>query len=258
MQAAAHTTPVQFVPRTAIAARGAAPLATNCSACHLKELCLPCGLPGEDVERLDQLRFARRRVKQGEALYQAGEKFGSIHAVRSGTFKTVLTLRDGRQQVTGFHMAGEMMGMDGLATGRHASAAEALEDCEVCVVPYAHLTQLAASNSSLQHVVGRLMSREIVREHSLMLLLGSMNAEERLAAFLVNISQRLQARGYSATEFHLRMMRSEIGSYLGLKLETVSRTFSLFQSMGLLAVDKKHVRILDMERLSSTIEARVH
>ena len=134
----------------------------------------------------------------------------------------------------------------------------ALEDAQVCAIPYAHLTELSAANAGMQNIVSRLMSREIVREHSLMLLLGSMNAEERLAAFLLNLSQRLKARGYSPTEFHLRMSRAEIGSYLGMKLETVSRTFSAFQQQGLLEVDKRHIRIADMQRLTHTLDMRAH
>ncbi|MBC5767007.1 fumarate/nitrate reduction transcriptional regulator Fnr [Ramlibacter albus] len=260
MQAAATLeAPIRVVPRarTTTYTSDVPTITTLCSTCHLKDLCLPCGLAGNEVQRLDGLMFGRRKVKLGQPLFHEGDKFQFIYAVRSGTFKTSLTLRDGRQQVTGFHMAGELMGMDGLASGRHASVSEALEDAEVCAIPYAHLTDLAAHNPNLQHIVGRLMSREIVREHSLMMLLGSMNAEERLAAFLLNLSQRMKARGYSASEFHLRMSRAEIGSYLGMKLETVSRTFSLFQQQGILEVDKKHVRIVDLERLSYAVEARV-
>ena len=155
-------------------------------------------------------------------------------------------------------MAGELMGLDGVAHGTHASCATALEDCEVCAIQYTHLSELAAQGGNFQGVMARLMSREIVREHSLMMLLGSMNAEERLAAFLLNLSQRLKARGWSASEFHLRMSRAEIGSYLGMKLETVSRTFSAFQQQRLLEVDKKHVRITDLDRLGRAFEARVH
>ncbi|MEJ8837293.1 fumarate/nitrate reduction transcriptional regulator Fnr [Ramlibacter sp. AN1133] len=254
------TLPVQIVPRARSAANSdaaPAPLKTLCSTCHLKDLCLPCGLTGSDVQRLDSLMFARRRVKEGQALYHEGEKFQFIYAVRSGTFKSVLTLKDGREQVTGFQMAGELMGLDGLASGKHASAAVALEDAEICAIPYSHLSELATVSPDLQHVISRLMSREIVREHSLMMLLGSMNAEERLAAFLLNISQRMKARGYSASEFHLRMSRAEIGSYLGMKLETVSRTFSAFQQQRLLEVDKKHVRIIDLDGLTQAFETRV-
>jgi CRP/FNR family transcriptional regulator len=235
----------------------APPPQASCSKCHMRELCLPCGLEDGDVLRLDDLRFARRKVPAGENLYQQGERFQHIYAVRSGTLKSSLTLADGREQVSGFHMAGEQMGLDGVANGKHASSAVALEDTEVCAIPYAVLADLA-SISSMQHLVGRMMSREIVREHSLMLLLGSMNAEERLAAFLLNLSQRMKARGYSPLEFHLRMTRAEIGSYLGLKLETVSRTMSAFHQQGLLEVDKRHIRILDPAALGRVFEARLH
>lgn len=256
---ASRQSPMQFMRNAATAATAASNPVANplCSSCHLKDLCLPCGLAGDDVLRLDGLMFSRRRVKEGQALYHEGDSFGFLYAVRSGTFKSSVTSRDGREQVTGFHMAGEMMGLDGLASGAHASGATALEDAEVCAIPYAQLADLATGSAALQQAVSRLMSREIVREHSLMMLLGSMNAEERLAAFLLNLSQRFKARGYSASEFHLRMSRADIGSYLGMKLETVSRTFSGFQQQGLLKVDKKHVRILDHAGLTRAFEPRV-
>jgi CRP/FNR family transcriptional regulator, anaerobic regulatory protein len=245
--------PVPSIPRGG----SVAPLKTLCSTCHLRDLCLPCGLSGTDTERLDGLMFARRKVAAGQPLYNQGDRFQFIYAVRSGTFKSSLTLMDGREQVSGFHMAGELMGLDGVASGTHASSATALEDAEVCAIPYAHLNDLAAQSPSLQLVVTRLMSREIVREHSLMMLLGSMNAEERLAAFLLNLSQRMKARGYSPSEFHLRMSRAEIGSYLGMKLETVSRTFSAFVQQRLLQVDKRHIRIVDLDGLTRAFELRV-
>ena len=251
--------PVQFVPaHKTRAAAAVPPLTTQCTTCHLRDLCLPCGMSGVEMGELDSLNFGRRKIEAGQNLYLEGDRFTTIHAVRSGTFKTNLMLADGREQVAGFYMAGELLGLDGIASSRHASSAIALEDAEVCAIPYAHLTQVAIRSVSLQQAVTRLMSREIVREHSLMMLLGSMNAEERLAAFLLNLSQRLKARGYSASEFHLRMSRAEIGSYLGLKLETVSRTFSAFQQQRLLEVDKKHVRILDLDGLTRAFELRVH
>ena len=253
----ARPVPMTFMPARAARAAAPTPLTTLCSSCHLKDLCLPCGLAGVDVERLDGLHFGRRKVRAGQALFREGDAFGNIYAVRSGTFKSALSLADGREQVSGFHMAGELMGLDGLAQGRHASTAIALEDAEICSIPYSQLAELSTNSTSLQMVVGRLMSREIVREHSLMVLLGSMNAEERLAAFLLNISQRMKARGYSASEFHLRMTRAEIGSYLGMKLETVSRTFSAFQQQHVLEVDKRHIRILDMASLAAMVERRV-
>ena len=256
--AAGRAVPLRLVPQDAAPRTSSvAPLKTQCSTCHLRDLCLPCGMTGNDVARLDDLEFARRRVKAGETLYQEGDKFQYIYAVRSGTFKSTLNLKDGREQVTGFQMAGELLGLDGLASGSHASSAVALEDAEICAIPYAHLSDVAATSPDLQHVISRLMSREIVREHSLMLMLGSMNAEERLAAFLLNLSSRLKARGFSASEFHLRMSRAEIGSYLGMKLETVSRTFSAFVGQGLLTVDKKHIRIVDVRVLQQAFDLRV-
>jgi CRP/FNR family transcriptional regulator len=247
--------PVSFLPSYRSASgMPAIPLNTTCTSCHLRELCLPCGLAGCDVELLDNLMFLRRKVKEGRELYREGEKFQFIYAVRSGTFKSGMSLADGREQVSGFYLAGELMGLDGAAHGAHSSNLIALEDSEVCAIPYGRLTEVAADNVSMQHIVSRLMSREIVREHSLMMLLGSMNAEERLAAFLLNLSQRLKARGFSATQFHLRMSRAEIGSYLGLKLETVSRTFSAFQQRRVLDVDKRHIRIIDMNALARSIE----
>jgi len=252
-----RTVPMQALP-TRRAPAATATLATLCSTCHLRDLCLPCGLTGTETESLDRLMFGRRKVAAGQTLYRPGDKFKFIYAVRSGTFKSSLTLAGGREQVSGFHMAGELMGLDGLANGVHASTAIALEDTEVCAIQYAHLSELAGRSGNMQMVLARLMSREIVREHSLMVLLGSMNAEERLAAFLLNLSQRLKARGYSPNEFHLRMSRAEIGSYLGMKLETVSRTFSALQQQGLLEVDKKHVRITNVEGLTRAIEACVH
>jgi len=206
-------------------------------------------LNGSDIGRLDGLTFARRRVAAGKTLYREGDKFQYIYAVRMGTFKSSLMLADGREQVSGFHMAGELMGLDGLAQGSHASSTIALEDAEVCAIPYAHLDELAVQSPDLQRAIGRLMSREIVREQGVMLLLGSMRAEERLAAFLLNLVQRLHARGFSRSELVLRMTREEIGSYLGLKLETVSRTLSKFAADGLVEVEQRNVRIVDPDAL---------
>jgi len=226
----------------------AAPLGVLCSTCFGMDPCLP-GSPNRcEVHRLDCLVFTRR-VKKGCALYHQGDPFEFIHGVRSGTFKSALDLRDGREHVTGFQMAGELLGLDALAMGRHASSAVALENAETWAIPYARLSDPAATSPALHHAISRMMSREIVRDHGLMLLLGTMNAEERLAVFLLNISRRLQARGYSPSEFHLRMSRAEIGSYLGMKVETVSRAFSTFQQEGLLSVAKKHVSMLDLDGL---------
>ena len=256
-QEPAHS--MRFMPLpTASSATPAAHLHTNCSTCHLRELCLPSGMTGVEVERLDSLMFQRQRIKAGQVLYAQGDPFQFIYAVRAGTLKSSLTVADGREQVSSFHIAGEQLGLDGVAQGRHGTTATALEDTEVCAIPYAHVAQLTVAGSGHEHLISRLMSREIVREHSLMMLLGSMNAVERLATFLLNLAGRLKARGYSASEFHLRMTRAEIGSHLGMKIETVSRTFSIFQKQRLLQVDKRHIRILDLDGLTSAFGMRMH
>ena len=221
------------------------PFKVACSNCNLKELCLPVGMANEQMDRLDSLVSARRSVARGDALFHAGEAFTSLYAVRTGFFKTCVSSEDGRDQVTGFQMAGELLGLDGIGTERHTCDAVALEDSQVCVIPFDQLECLSREFSELQHQLHKVMSREIVRDHGVMLLLGSMRAEERLAAFLLNLTQRLQARGFSASALVLRMTREEIGSYLGLKLETVSRAFSKFQDDGVLEVKQRQVRVLD-------------
>jgi CRP/FNR family transcriptional regulator len=228
-------------------------LKTACSSCSLRELCLPVGLSEAEISKLDSLVFLRRPVKRGDYLFRAGDPFASLYAARTGFFKTKVLLEDGREQVTGFHMAGELMGMDGIGTERHTCDAVALEDSEVCVIPFDRLEGLSREMEALQHHFHKVMSREIVREHGVMMLLGSMRAEERLAAFLLNLSQRLSTRGYSPNEFNLRMTREEIGSYLGLKLETVSRVFSRFQEEGRIAVQQKNIRILDAAGLRELV-----
>lgn len=229
---------------------------TACSNCNLRELCLPVGVNDEDLDRLDSLISSRRRIKRGENLYHVGEAFNSIFAIRSGFFKTGVLMEDGRDQVTGFQMAGELLGLDGISTEQHTCNAIALEDSEICAIPFAQMETLSREIQSLQHHFHKVMSREIVRDHGVMMLLGTMRAEERLAAFLLNLSQRFTARGYSHSDFYLRMTREEIGSYLGLKLETVSRAFSRFQEEGHIAVQQKHVRILSVSGLKTMMSQR--
>ena len=225
-----------------------------CSTCNLREICLPVGLTSEELERIDdRLVTVRHKVARGERLFQAGERFHSIYAVWTGFFKTIIASKDGREQVTGFQMAGELVGLDGIGNRVHEVDAVALEDSQVCVIPYADLETLAQEVTSLQGQFHRVMSREIVRNSGVMLLLGSMQAEQRVAAFLLNLSHRLRARGFSASEFILRMTREEIGSYLGLKLETVSRAFSKFQDDGLIGVQQKHIRIVDITGLKKVM-----
>ena len=230
-------------------------LKVACSACNLRELCLPVGLSDNELSSLDEMVSARRTVRRGESLFHAGDPFTALYAVRTGFFKTTVSAADGRDQVTGFQMAGELIGLDGISNDRHSCDAVALEDSQVCMIPYGQLESLSREFTLLQHQFHKIMSREIVRDHGVMLLLGSMRAEERLAAFLLNLTQRLQARGFSASALVLRMTREEIGSYLGLKLETVSRTFSKFQDEGILEVKQRDIRILDASALQRVVNS---
>ncbi len=224
-----------------------------CSNCNLRELCMPVGLNEEQLKRIDEVVAIRRKIKRGAALFRNGETFTSLYAIRTGFFKTCVATEDGRDQVTGFQMAGEIIGLDGIVNDHHTCDAVALEDAEVCVMPFDRIEELSREVTALQTHVHKIMSREIVREHGVMLLLGSMRAEERLAAFLLNLVQRLHARGFSQSELVLRMTREEIGSYLGLKLETVSRTFSKFVEEGIMEVKQRHVRILEPDALKRIV-----
>jgi CRP/FNR family transcriptional regulator len=228
----------------------------TCSGCNMREMCLPGGMRAEDLPRMENVVYARRRVKRGESLFAAGDEFKTIYSIRSGFFKSSLVDGEGREQVTGFFMGGELLGMDGIGAGRYQGTAVALEDSEVCVMPYALIEDMARVVPALQRRLYAVLSREIARDHGVMMLLGSMRAEERLATFLLNLSKRFTARGYSPSDFHLRMTRDELGSYLGLKLETVSRLFSRFHDDGLIEVQQKHVRILDAARLEQVLATR--
>jgi CRP/FNR family transcriptional regulator, anaerobic regulatory protein len=234
------------------------PIKVTCSNCNLLELCMPFGLTPSELERVDGVVANRRKVKRGSLLFRNGDRFTSLYAIRTGFFKTCIASEDGREQVTGFQMAGEIIGLDGIVNDNHTCDAIALEDAEVCVMPFDRLEELSREVNTLQRHVHKVMSREIVREHGVMLLLGSMCAEERLAAFLVNLIERLHARGFSQTEVVLRMTREEIGSYLGLKLETVSRTFSKLVDESIVEVKQRHVRILNVDALRHIVSASSH
>ena len=228
-----------------------------CSNCNLRELCMPVGLTPDELARVDELVAIRKVIKRGSTLFHTGEKFTSLYAIRTGFFKTCVSTEDGRDQVTGFQMAGEVIGLDGIVNDHHTCNAIALEDAEVCVMPFDRIEEISREINAMQHHVHKIMSREIVREHGVMLLLGSMRAEERLAAFLLNLVQRLQARGFSKSEFILRMTREEIGSYLGMKLETVSRAFSKFSDDGVIEVNQRHIQIRDAQALQRIVNPQL-
>ena len=228
---------------------GARKAEVTCVKCNMRESCLTGTVPADDLGRVENIVYARRRMKRGERLFSAGDEFKSLYAIRSGFFKTSLVDGEGRDQVTGFFMGGELLGLDGLGAGRYNGSAIALEDSEVCMMPYRLIEEISCEVPSLQRGLHIVLAREIVRDHGVMLLLGSMRAEERLATFLLNLGKRLLRRGFSPSNFVLRMTREEIGSYLGLKIETVSRLFSTFQRRGLLEVCQKHISITDIGQL---------
>ena len=217
---------------------------------------MPMGLSNDELNRIDDLITTRRKVKRGDTLFHNGEKFTNLFAIRTGFFKTCIASEDGRNQVTGFQMAGEIIGLDGIVNDTHTCDAVALEDAEVCVMPFDRIEEISREVNSLQRHVHKIMSREIVREHGVILLLGSMRAEERLAAFLLNLVQRLHARGFSQSELLLRMSREEIGSYLGMKIETVSRTFSKFAEDGIVEVKQRNIRILKTDALKEIVNPK--
>lgn len=224
-----------------------------CSSCCLRSACLPCGLGGSEIARFDEITAGKRKVVRGASLYQIGDGFESLYAVRSGAFKTVSVSRHGDEKITGFQLPGELLGLEAISGGRHGFHAVALEDSEVCAIPFQRLEQLAMSMPTLQHQLLRLLSSDISRDHGLMLLLGSMTAEQRVSAFLLSLSKRHQRLGFSATHFVLRMTREEMGNYLGLTLETVSRLLSRFQREGLIGLQQRNIELRDASRLKEIV-----
>lgn len=237
------------VPESPIGHIGA--LKASCAGCSLHQLCLPMGLNDADINRLDQIIGRRRRVSRDENLYRMEDPFKNLYAIRFGHFKTYQINASGEQQITGFQMASELLGMDAISTDRHHCDAVALEDSEVCEIPFARLEELFGYIPALLHHFHRIMSQEITREQNVMLLLGNMRAEQRFAAFLINLSSRYAARGYSSTSFQLRMSREDIGNYLGLTIESISRLLSRFKKQGWLKIDKREIKILNPPMLKA-------
>ncbi len=228
-------------------------LKTHCAACSMHHLCLPMGLNAQEMERLDDIIGKRRKVARNTALYRMGEDFKNLYAVRLGHFKTFQTNRGGTEQITGFQMPGELLGLDAISTDLHQCHAVALEDSEVCEIPFVLLQNLFLEIPGLQRHFHRMMSQEITREQSVMLLLGNMSAEQKLAAFFLNLSARYNARGYSDTNLHLRMTREDIGNYLGLTIESVSRLLTRFKQQRLIDIKQREVDLLSLDRLKALI-----
>jgi len=222
----------------------------SCATCSMHQLCLPMGLEDADITRLDQIIGRRRRLERDERLYGVGEPFRNLYAVRFGHFKTYQVNAAGEAQITGFQMAGELLGMDAIS-GTHHCDAVALESSEVCEIPFARLEDLFGEVPALLRHFHRIMSQEITREQNVMLLLGNMRAEQRFAVFLVNLSARYATRGYAANRFGLRMSREDIGNYLGLTIESISRLLSRFKKQGWIEVDKRELTLLDPAKLKA-------
>lgn len=228
---------------------------TACSKCSLQQLCLPQGLNSADMERLERLVKRPRPLHRGEYLYCQGDRLKSLYAVRSGSFKSYCLGEDGSEKILGFHLPGDLLGLAGLGNGEHHSTASALDTASVCAVPFDRLQELADHLPSLNHQLHKIMGQRIGRDQEALMLLGDKSAQERLATFLLNISSRFAERGFSAREFNLSMSRQDIANYLGLTLETVSRTFSQLQKDGVLEVDRRLIRIVDRGRLTNSAGA---
>lgn len=220
-----------------------------CSGCNLHQLCLPMGIATHDIELLDALIKRRRPFGRGHHIFRLGDEFRSLHAIRSGSVKTYTITEDGSEQVTGFHLPGEIIGLDAINSGRHPCAAKALETTSLCELPFNRLEELASQVPGLGRQLLRIMSREIQGDAELLMLLGKKSAEERLATLLISLSNRFKERGFSPWEFHLSMSRNDIGNYLGLAVETVSRLFTRFQQQELIEVRYKYIHIKQIDQL---------
>jgi len=224
-----------------------------CESCSLHQLCLPLGLQGDDLDRLEGIIKRSHPMKKNETIFHQGDRFQSIYAIRSGSVKTITVANDGSEQITGFHLPGELVGLDAVSSDCHPCSAKALETTSFCEIPFSQLEHLSGELPSLRHQLLKIMSKEITHDANLLMLLGKKTADERLASLLLSLSTRLSSRGFSATEFNLSMSRNDIANYLGLAVETVSRLFTRFQDQGLIKVDGKYVQLLTLENLKGMI-----
>jgi len=234
--------------KTAAAAplRGAQP---HCQTCSLNALCMPLSLTENDMERLDDIIRRGRPIQKGQLLFQQGEEFQSVFAVRTGALKTYTLASNGEEQITGFHLASELIGLSGYDAGSYPLTAKALETTTVCEIPLQQLDGLADELPDLRKQLMRTMGTEIRHDQNMMLLLSKKNAEERVASFLLDISQRYQRRGFSSTHFRLPMSRVDISNYLGLAVETISRVFTRFQKNELIETQGKEIILKDVDTL---------
>jgi CRP/FNR family transcriptional regulator len=226
----------------------------SCQKCSLAELCMPHGMELDEVNKLDEIMKRQQPYQPGQHLFHAGDKSSSIFAVRSGAVKTYCITEDGDEQVLGFGLPGELVGFDGLAGNHYSSTCVALETTSICELPFNRLEELCQSLPGLQKQMFRLVGKEIASDHHMLMMLGQRSAEERLASFLLSLSIRYRNRHLSASEFYLPMSRQDIGNYLGLAIETVSRLFAHFQDEKLLTVNRKQIKILDHAKLKAMVD----
>ena len=223
---------------------------SSCSKCYLRSVCLPCGLTPDQLTQVDELTRVRRKLVRGAELFRQGDRFESLYAIRSGSFKSVgIAVRGQYGKVTGLHLPAELLGLDAISSQIHEYDAIALEDSEVCVVPYAQLTRLMSQLPELQAHVLCILSGDITRDGGLMLRLGAMSAEQRVVSFLLGLSRRCEYLGYAGTRFSVRMRRDDIASYLGITIETTCRILTRLQRDGLIEANMKDVEIKNLNGL---------
>ena len=229
----------------------------HCQNCSFSHLCLPVALNKTEIESLDDIIERKKPLHKNDLLVKSGDTFNSLYAVRTGSFKSFVTNSDGEEQITGFHFPGDIIGFDALRENKHQSYSQALETAMVCELPYETLDEMSVQFPKLRHQIMSFMSAEIKQDHDLMMLLNKRSAEERLLYFLSQLSQRFEERGFSNKEFHLTMTRNEIGNYLGLTIETISRLLSRFQKENIIQVDGKLITILDFDEMSQRLTSVV-
>ena len=227
---------------------------TSCCNCSLSELCLPRGMSEEDMNALDQIVKRQQPYQPGQHVFRAGDQSRALFAVRSGALKSYCRMEDGDEQVLGFTLPGELVGLDGMSDNTYASNSVVLETASICELPYDRSRRnVPFALHGLNHQLMRLASKEITADQRMQLLLGKRTAEEKLAAFLLSLSTRYKPRGLSATNFNLPMSRQDIGNYLGMAIATVSRLFARFQEEGLLKVNRREITITDLPRLKGMV-----
>lgn len=224
--------------------------AIHCQNCSISQLCIPYSLNSNELDQLDDIIERKKPIHKGDELFKAGDHLKSLYAIRSGSVKSYTITENGEEQITGFHLAGDLVGFDAISKEHHPSFAEALETSMVCEIPYETLDELCGKMPKLRQQILRLMSTEIGADQNMLLLLSKKSAEERLASFIYELSRRFGERGFSSREFRLTMTRGDIGNYLGLTVETISRLLGRFQKAGMIAVQGKYITVLDIETLA--------